>query len=133
MDYTKVINLIGAAITSTLTFVFGVPDIWMLTFIALIVVDYISGLIKGAITDGLSSSVGIKGILKKVLYFGVIAVAVMIDVLVGANGLLRTSIIGFFIANESISILENAGEAGLPIPTQLLDYINKFKDKEIEF
>jgi toxin secretion/phage lysis holin len=90
----------------------------LIVLIFFIVIDYISGVISAAIAGQLSSAVGFKGILKKVLIFIVVAMAVMVDRLIG-QPIIRTIVIMFYIANEGLSILENLGECGVPYPAKL--------------
>ena len=79
----------------------------------------------------LSSEVGFKGIAKKVAIFLLVGVANIVDVNVLQNGsALRTAVIFFYLSNEGLSILENAGNIGLPIPEKLKDMLAQLKDKE---
>ena len=65
----------------------------------------------------LSSKVGAKGICKKILIFIIISIGDLFDtIVIGEGSALRTSLILFYICNESISILENAESIGVPIP-----------------
>lgn len=70
------------------------------------------------------------GICKKVLIFLLVAVGYIIDSkIIGQGGVIRTAIIFFYISNEGISIIENAGLIGLPIPQKLKDVLEQIKDK----
>ena len=66
IDWGKFARISGAGIASICTFLFGAPDIWLLTLLAFIVIDYISGVIAAYIAHELSSRVGFIGILKKI-------------------------------------------------------------------
>ena len=88
-DWLKFARLAGAGLASICTFLFGAPDIWLLTLLAFIVIDYISGVIAAYIHHELSSQVGFIGILKKTMYFFVVAVAHCVDVATGAGGVLQ--------------------------------------------
>ena len=85
-----------------------------------------------AISDKkLSSEVGFKGIAKKIAIFLLVGIANIIDVDVIQNGTaLRTAVIFFYLSNEGLSILENAGNIGLPIPEKLKTMLAQLKDKE---
>lgn len=77
-----------------------------------------------------SSDIGFKGIFKKVLIFALVGAAHIIDSrLIGDGSTIRTAVIFFYISNEGISILENAGEAGLPIPEKLKDILLRIRQK----
>ncbi len=119
-DTGNCISTIGAGIAAVFTFVFGGADWWLLALIALIVIDYISGIIAAIIEKKLSSRKGLAGILKKGMFLLVVAVGHIVDHAVGGEGALRSLVIGFLIANEGLSILENCGRCGLPIPKKLM-------------
>ena len=78
----------------------------------------------------LSSAVGFKGICRKVLIFVLVGIGNLVDVYVlGQEGVLRTAVIFFYLSNEGISFLENAGRLGLPIPAKLKDVLEQLHDK----
>ena len=78
----------------------------------------------------LSSEVGFKGIFKKVLIFLLVGIAEIIDVQVlGQEGVIRTAVIFFYLSNEGVSLLENAGHLGLPIPAQLKDVLEQLHNR----
>ena len=73
---------------------------------------------------------GIKGICRKVLIFVLVGIGNLVDVYVlGQEGVLRTAVIFFYLSNEGISFLENAGRLGLPIPAKLKDVLEQLHDK----
>lgn len=130
MNLSYVVNTIGAVASGILAYIFGAPDAWMIGLVILVVIDYVTGLIKAYISGELSSKIGFKGILKKLMYFAIVAVAVLIDNLTGAEGVLRVACIGFLIANEGVSILENCAAAGLPVPQALVKVLARLKDTD---
>ena len=78
----------------------------------------------------LSSEVGFRGIAKKVLIFLLVGTANILDVqVIGSGSVLRTAIIFFYISNEGVSLLENAGHLGLPIPEKLKDVLAQLHKK----
>lgn len=79
----------------------------------------------------INSIIGIKGIIKKVGYLLIVALSVIADKLVGDSGAIRILVIYFFIANEGISILENWGSMGLPLPKKILEVFEQLKEKEM--
>ena len=111
---------------------FGGWDSLFKILLTLVDIDYLSGFISSAIEGGLSSSIGFKGIAKKIYIFCLVAVAQMIDQLLGYQYFIRDWTILFYIANESLSIIENAHRVGLPIPPILKRTVklmrNKIKD-----
>lgn len=120
IDWSRFARIVVAGMAAICTFLFGKPDIWLMTLLAFVVIDYVSGVIGAYINRQLSSHIGFIGILKKVMYFFVIAVAHCVDSATGANGVLQNIVVGVMIANEGISILENCAECGIPIPDRLL-------------
>lgn len=77
---------------------------------------------QGGIERKLSSSIGFKGIAKKIMIFIVVGIANLCDVnlIKGDGTMIRTAIIFFYIANEGLSILENSVALGLPVPEKLM-------------
>ena len=105
-------------------------DGFLYALIAFTVIDYITG-VMCAITDKkLSSSVGFKGICRKVLIFTLVGIGNIVDVYVlGQGGVLRTAIIFFYLSNEGVSIMENTAHLGLPIPTKLKEVLEQLHER----
>lgn len=96
-----------------------------------VVVDYITGIMCAVADKKLSSNVGFKGIFKKVLIFLLVGVANIVDVyILGRTGVLRTAVIFFYLSNEGVSLLENAGHLGLPVPEKLKEVLEQLHDRE---
>lgn len=118
------------AIGAALGVFLGQPDGLLISLIVFAVVDYITGVISAAVNKTLSSSVGFKGIAKKLFMFALVGVANLIDVnALGGSAVLRSAVICFYLANEALSIIENAGEMGLPVPKKLKQLIDQLKEK----
>ena len=133
--YTKImkeqtIEMAFASVGTLFIYLFGGWDIALQCLITAIVLDYISGLIKAYNTKTLSSKIGLKGLLKKVGILCIVILSVLLDRISGETGVIRTMVIYYFVANEGLSVLENLGEAGLPIPKFIKDaLLNLQKDK----
>ena len=98
--------------------------------IAFVVIDYLTGVMCAFADHTLSSEVGFRGICRKVLIFLLVGMANILDVSVIGNGsVLRTAVIFFYISNEGVSLLENAGHLGLPIPQKMKDVLEQLHDK----
>ncbi len=108
----------------------GGVDGFLYALIAFTVIDYITG-VMCAITDkNLSSSVGFKGICRKVLIFTMVGIGNIVDVYVlGQGGVLRTAVIFFYLSNEGVSILENSAHLGLPIPEKLKEVLEQLHER----
>lgn len=92
--------------------------------------DYISGVMCAIADKTLSSEVSFKGICRKVLIFVLVGIANILDVqVIGTGSVLRTTIIFFYISNEGISLLENAGYLGLPISGKIKTVLEQFHDR----
>lgn len=109
-------------------FMLGGWDTMVKTFTALCVLDYLTGVLKAIANRKLNSDMGLKGIVKKVFYFIVIALANIVGGYLGGKIPLREITIMFFISNEAISVLENAGEY-IPIPPRLKQVILSLRDE----
>lgn len=108
----------------------GGIDGFLYALIAFTVIDYITG-VMCAITDkNLSSSIGFKGICRKVLIFTMVGIGNIVDVYVlGEGGVLRTAVIFFYLSNEGVSILENSAHLGLPIPEKLKEVLEQLHNR----
>lgn len=115
----EISNSIIAVICTGLIYLLGGLDVALTCLLIAIVLDYVSGLIKAFVTKNLSSKIGVKGIIKKVSILLIVMLAVLIDRVTGETGSIRTLVIYYFVANEGLSILENLGQAGVPIPQSI--------------
>lgn len=132
----KYFKSIIAVIGTGVTYAFGTWDTALTVLITFMVLDYLTGLMCGMYNKELSSSVGFKGLIKKCLILIVLIVAVLLDRLINeGTWVFRTLVAYFYIANEGISILENAARLGLPLPEKLIDVLSQLKEgnrKEIK-
>lgn len=121
---------LGAGI---LSYLYGDMNGLIVALFVVIVLDYITGLVKAGILHELSSEIGFKGILKKMLILLVVAMAHVIDECVGSGETWRNIAIVFYICNEGLSILENAVACGLPVPERLKEILENIDEKgEVE-
>ncbi len=128
-------QIIFTAIGGYLGWLMGGFDGFMYALLAFVVIDYITGLMVAVLEKKLSSEVGFRGIFKKILIFIMVGIGNIIDTyLIKDGSAIRTAVIFFYLSNEGISILENTGKIGLPIPEKLkkaLEQLNK-EDKSNE-
>ena len=95
-----------------------------------VVADYITGVMCACVDHKLSSEVGFVGICRKVLIFLLVGIGHVIDAQIIGNGsVLRTAMIFFYLSNEGISVIENAGHLGLPIPEKLKLVLEQLHDR----
>lgn len=120
-----------ALVFTWLTWLFGAWDTVICILILFMVLDYITGVLRGYINRELSSDVGLKGIARKTIILIVLIVAVALDRLMNTgNWIFRTLVCYFYIANEGISLIENCGALGVPIPDKLKSALVQLKDGE---
>lgn len=127
----NVIKGIFGAVFAGLGYLFGGFDIMMRVLLFCIIADYISGIMAALYLGKLNSKVGFKGIVKKIAILLVVALAVEIGRVTGAD-MIRGLTIGFYIANEGISILENVGRMDVPYLSKLKDILEQLKDDKKE-
>lgn len=135
-EYEVAKTTIGIA-GSALIWAFGKWDTALQTLIVFMAIDYFSGLAIALVwkkspktkTGGLNSTVGFKGIIRKVLVLCMVLAANLLDRVTGSN-FVRDAVIIAYIVNEAVSIIENAGIMGVPIPKVIVDCIDTLKNKE---
>lgn len=117
-----------ATVGSLLVGLLGGWDSLAVVFIAMIVLDYATGVIAAIYEKKLSSAIGFKGICKKIMMILLVFAVVYISKVVQVEGL-RALCLMFFIANEGISILENAGKLGVPYPKIIKRVLEQLKQE----
>lgn len=122
----KAIIAVGGGAAS---YFFGGWSSLLSALIAFVIIDYVTGFFASAIEGKLNSEIGLIGIAKKVFIFVLVAVANIIDVSIGEGNIIRDATIWFYLANEGLSILENAGRIGLPVPDVIKRAIEILKGK----
>ena len=129
-EFWNIIQFIFTAIGGWLGYFLGGCDGLLYSLVLFAVADYITGVMCAVSDKKLSSSVGFKGICRKVIIFMLVGIAHMIDVNIIATGsVLRTAVIFFYLSNEGVSLLENAGHLGLPIPEKLKAVLEQLHDR----
>ena len=123
-----VIKMIFSAIMSALSYLFGGFDGLLIALLFCIVADYITGVLAAIYERKLNSQTGFRGIIKKVVILIIVALAVEISAVTGTDSI-RDLVICFYIANEGISILENAGRMDVPFLSKLKDLLEQLKNK----
>lgn len=128
MKLDRVFSSIVAIFGSAVNYLWGGWDMALRTLLLFMLLDYILGVICGFKDKKLSSDVAFKGIFKKITILIVAAVAVSLDNMTNAQGLIRGLVIFFYMGLEGISILENAARMGVPIPEKLKDVLVQLKE-----
>ena len=129
-EFWNTIQFVIAAIGGWLGWFLGGCDGLLFALIAFAAADYVTGVMCAVADKKLSSEVGFRGICRKMLIFILVGIANILDVqVIGTGSVLRTAIIFFYISNEGISLLENAGHLGLPIPAKLKAVLEQLHDR----
>ena len=129
-EFWNTIQLIFAAVGGWLGYFLGGCDGLLIALVVFAVVDYVTGVMCAIADKELSSEVGFKGICRKVLIFILVGIANILDVqVIGTGSVLRTAVIFFYLSNEGVSLLENAGHLGLPIPEKLKAVLEQLHDR----
>lgn len=115
---------------TSIVYLLGGIDIALKSLLLVMILDYITGVISAIYNKKLNSKVGLKGILKKVFYLLIVALSVILDDIMGDIGAIRTLVIYFFVANDGISILENASEMNIPLPKKLVETLEQLKGED---
>ena len=119
---------------SVLNFLFGLSDGLIYVLIGVVVIDYVTGFCVAIYNHKLSSSIGFRGIAKKVGIFSLVSLSHIIDqyLMQGGNAF-QGATTAFYISNECISIFENINNLGIPLPEALksvLKHLEKYKGKK---
>ncbi|MGE6402420.1 phage holin family protein [Bacillus cereus] len=129
----SLIKIFGATFGAFCGYFFGGLDVALKVMVIIAVIDYLSGMIAAGYSGELKSKIGFKGIAKKVMLFLLIGVAAQLDSVFGSNSGIREATIFFFVGNEALSVLENAGRIGIKLPTILtsaVEVLNNEQKKE---
>lgn len=130
-EFWNSIQFVFSAIGGWLGWFLGGSDGLLIALLIFVIADYITGVMCAISDKKLSSSVGFKGICRKVLVFIMIGIANALDIYVLDHaGVLRTAIIFFYISNEGLSLVENSVHLGLPVPEKLKDVLEQLHDRE---
>lgn len=140
MDKSNVIHLTAAAALGAVTAYFNILMVPLVVLVIVMAIDYLTGMISAKRGGELNSRVGVLGIIKKVGYLALVGVGIVVDYLITsalAQVGVQTSLPNFFglmviiwlIINELISILENLGEIGVPMPPFLVRTVKNLKGK----
>lgn len=129
------IGVLGGLISAAL----GGWDYALVTLMIVMCIDYISGIVVAGVfhaskkteSGALESNVGFKGLCRKCMILLIVLIAYRMDLVIGVTYIRDTVIIGF-IANEVISIIENAGLMGITLPPALVKAIDILTEKAKE-
>ena len=129
-EFWNMIQFLFAGIGGWRGYFLGGCDGLLIALLLFVITDYITGVMCAIADKKLSSAVGFKGICRKVLIFLLVGIANILDMqVIGTGSVLRTAVIFFYISNEGVSLLENAGHLGLPIPVKIKSVLEQLHDR----
>ena len=134
MKTDTVIKIIMSEACGLASLLWGNLDGMFTALIVFMILDYITGVMVGICNKNVDSSTGFRGILRKITMLIVVAVGHTLDlyVLGGGTAVCKCAAVGFYLANEGISILENTAKLGVKYPKKLLDILKQLHDKSDE-
>ena len=129
MNWEVFYKTVTTGVGAIVGYIFGEWSVLLQILLAFVIIDYVSGLLASGVEGKLSSEVGFKGIAKKIMIFVLVAVGHLVDKAIGDGSMVQNAIIFFYLGNELLSILENAGRTGLPVPEQVKNAVDVLKGK----
>ena len=115
--------------TSAATYFFGGWSAVLSALLVFVAIDFVTGLAAAGAAGELKSKIGMIGIARKVFIFAMVAAGHLVDGVLGDAHLFRDTIAYFYIANELLSIIENGGRLGAPIPPVIQQAVEVLKGK----
>lgn len=129
-EFWNIIQLIFTVVGGWLGYFLGGRDGLLIALLVFVAADYVTGIMCAINDRKLSSEVGYQGTCRKVLIIMLVGIGNILDVqVIGTGSVLRTAVIFFYLSNEGISVLENAGRLGLPIPAKLKDVLEQLHNR----
>lgn len=136
----RIVCTVIGAVGSGIATLFGGWDTGLVSLLIFMGLDYVSGLVVAGVfhksnktdTGSLESKAGWKGLCRKCMTLVFVLVAYRLDLVIGTN-YIRDAVIIAFMANELISLVENAGLMGIPLPaviTKAIDILQKKSESE---
>ncbi|MEC0233747.1 phage holin family protein [Paenibacillus kribbensis] len=135
VDKSEIYKFSAAFGGSAITYLFGGWSFALAALLTFTIIDYATGLLaawsesKKGTGPGLKSKIGLIGISRKVFIFAMVAVGHIVDGILGDSHLFRDTVAYFYLANELLSILENGGRMGAPIPPIIRQAVEVLKSK----
>ena len=121
---STVIGIVGGFFAA----IFGQWDSILWALLVIMVLDYLTGVIKAVYTKNVSSEVGFKGLLKKITILIIVALSNVLQQITGDSVAIREIVIMFYIANEGISVLENVAVIYPRMPKAIKDILLQIRD-----
>lgn len=130
MKWETFLKWLSAEFFGFASFFWGGLDGLLTALLVFMLLDYVSGVAVACKERRLSSEVGFWGLVKKCMILMLVTVGHFLDAQVfgGGSSMFRSAVIGFFLANEGLSILENAGRLKIPLPKKLKKALEQLRE-----
>jgi len=129
-NYRHIGQIIFSAVGGWLSWFLGGFDSLLTVLVIFVCADYVTGVMCGIAQRSLSSEIGLKGILKKVIMFITVGLASLLEgYIFNGAALIRSAVIFFYISNEGLSVLENASRLGIKLPERLKDVLKQVNEE----
>ena len=129
MNIIEKLLLASSVIGGWLAFLIGGWHVSLTVLAVFMAIDIITGVFKAIVIKKLNSKIGYKGFIRKAGIMLVIIIANLLDMLTGSEFLFRSMAVLFYIGLESVSIIENLGHIGVPLPEQITKYLKQLSDE----
>jgi toxin secretion/phage lysis holin len=129
MNWGIAFKVFTLGIGGVVGYLFGGWSLLLQILLTFMVIDYFSGMIASYIKGELSSKIGFRGIAKKVVILFIVVAAHMLDQVLNTGQAIRDGVMFFYMGNELLSFVENAGRMGVPLPAQLTNAVAILKGK----
>lgn len=133
MEMSKLFNVFSVVLGiagGIATRIVGGWDKALWALVVIMCLDYITGIMKAVYTKRVSSAIGYKGLIKKIIILVIVALANIIENITGGAAAMREMVIMFYIVNEAISVLENAAVITPNMPKKLKDILLQIRGNE---
>lgn len=127
-EWSSIIKTISTTLGALAGYMFGGWNMLMNLLLWLVVLDWLTGWAAAWIKGELKSRKGYHGIARKVAIFGLVVISHFIDVILGGQQYFQNAVVFFYLANELLSIIENVGRMGVPVPKIFRKAIEEFNE-----
>lgn len=124
----EILKIILSGLSTFIIYFLGGLDVALIALLTAIVLDYITGMMKAYVSGKLNSNKGLKGLIKKLAYLCLVALAVIVDRICGDTGLIRTAMMYYFVANELLSVIENCAAMDIMVPDFVKEKLEQLKN-----
>jgi len=125
----QIFKVSSAAAGAVAGFLFGGWSMLLNALVFFVIIDWLTGWGAAWYRGELRSRVGFAGIVRKVAIFAVVAIAHLVDLVLGDLHMFRDAVVFFYLANELLSIIENLGKMNVPMPDFLRNAVHIFQSR----